>query len=225
MKIRVVISLVGLAVLTAMVWGGVHIVHVLARDASPDIPTTRVKRGRVTIVVAARGELQGGNSEVLTAPMTGGGDMAITYLREPGELVKPGDVVTQFDTTQQDFNLREAQADLAEAEQQVIKARADAEATLEEARYQMLSTTADVKQAELEIQKNPVLAAVIARQNEISLDAAKNRQLQADHDFNNKKTGANAGIDIQKAAVEKAKAAEENAQHTIDSMVLKAKTG
>ena len=52
--------------------------------------------------------------------------MAITFLREPGELVKPGDVVAQFDTTQQEFNLREAEADLAEAEQQVIKAEADA---------------------------------------------------------------------------------------------------
>ena len=36
---------------------------------------------------------------MLSAPMTGGGDMAITYLREPGELVKPGDVVVKFDTT------------------------------------------------------------------------------------------------------------------------------
>jgi HlyD family secretion protein len=225
MKIRLLISVAAIVVLTALVWGGVHVVRVMAREPSPEIPTTRVKRGRVTIVVAARGELQGGNSEVLTAPMTGGGDMAITFLRGPGELVKPADVVIQFDTTQQEFNLREAQADLAEAEQQVIKAQADAEATLEEARYQMLSTAADVKQAELELLKNPVLAAVTARQNEISLDAAKNRQQQAEHDFNNKKTSASAGVDIQNAAVEKAKAAEENAQHTIDSMVLKAKTG
>src|SRR6516162_4518272 len=127
MKIRVAISLVALALLAALVWGGMHIVQVMARDTSQEIPTTRVKRGRVTIVVAARGELQGGNSEVMTAPMTGGGDMAIRFLRAPGELVKPNDIVIQFDTTQQEFNLREAQADLAEAEQQVIKAQADAD--------------------------------------------------------------------------------------------------
>ena len=41
-------------------------------------PTTRVKRGQVAIAVAARGELQGGNSEMLVAPMTGGDTMAIT---------------------------------------------------------------------------------------------------------------------------------------------------
>ena len=45
-----------------------------------------------------------------------------------------------------------------------------------------------------------------ARQNDIALEAARNRQRQAEHDFDNKKTTASAGIAIQKAAVEKAKA-------------------
>src|SRR5262249_55497374 len=148
----------------------------LGRDSRADKPTNHVKKGHVTIIVSARGELQGGNFEVVTAPMSGGGDMAITYLREPGALVKKDEVMAQFDTTQQEFNLREAEADLAEAEQQVIKAQADAESTLEEARYQVLSTAADVKQAELETRKNSVLAAVVGQQNDIALEAAKNRQ-------------------------------------------------
>jgi multidrug efflux pump subunit AcrA (membrane-fusion protein) len=225
MKTRLLISFVGILILIGIAWSGVRAVRLIGRDSSSEVPTTRVKRGRVTITVAARGELQGGNSEILTAPMTGGGDMALTYLREPGERVNAGEVVAQFDTTQQDFNLREAEADLAEAEQQVIKAQADLDSTLEEAQYQMLSTASDVKQAELEVRKNTVLAAVTARQNEIALEAARNRQTQAEHDFNNKKASAAAGIDIQKAAVEKARAAAKNAQVTIDSMVLKAKTG
>ena len=87
--------------------------------------------------MAARGELQGGNSEMLTAPMTGGDDMAITLLRDPGEVVKEGDVVVQFDTTEQEYNLREAEADLAEAEQQVIQAEANSEAMTEESPYQV----------------------------------------------------------------------------------------
>src|SRR5437867_185317 len=162
MKRRLLISMAAitaLAALGALAFGVLRVAQVTARGARSEIPTTRVKKGRVTITVAARGELQGRNSEVLTAPMAGGGDLAITYLREPGELVKPGDVVAQFDTTQQEFNLREAEADLAEAEQQVAKAEADAEATLEETRHQMLATASDVKLAELEVRKNPVLAA------------------------------------------------------------------
>src|SRR5678815_3678556 len=130
MKTRLLILLAVIVVLSGLVWGGRRISQVAARGTRTEIPTTPVKRGRVTIVVAARGELQGGNSEVLTAPMTGGGDMALTFLREPGEQVKAGDTVAQFDTTQQEFNLREAEADLAEAQEQVKKAEADAESQL-----------------------------------------------------------------------------------------------
>src|SRR5262245_17442720 len=119
LKRRLLVSISVIAVVMALVWGGVRVVQVIqlaARDKPAETPTTRVKKGRVTIVVAARGELQGGNSEVLTAPMAGGGDLVLTYLREPGERVNKEEVIAQFDTTQQEFNLREAEADLAEAE-------------------------------------------------------------------------------------------------------------
>src|SRR6185436_5723984 len=215
-KSKLLIPLAGIVVLAGLVWGALFVLQLAARDDRAEIPTTQVKKGRVTIIVAARGELQGGNSEVLTAPMSGGGDMAITYLREPGESVKPGDLIIQFDTTHQEFNLREAQADFAEAEQQVKKAEADAAAALEEARYQVVSTTAEVKQAEFEVRKNSVLAAVVARQNEIALEAAKNRQQQAEKDFTSKQANAASGIAIQKAAVEKARVGADNAQRTID---------
>src|SRR5262245_16388826 len=111
MKTRFLVAIVIVVVAAAVVWAGVRIAQIASRDTRPEIPTTKVKKGRVTITVAARGELQGGNSEVLTAPMTGGGDMVLTDLRAPGELVKVGDVIAQFDTTQQEFNLREAEAD------------------------------------------------------------------------------------------------------------------
>lgn len=223
MKKRLLISALVIAVLAALAWGGMRVIQLTAPEDRNEIPVTRVRRGKVTITVSARGELQGGNSEVLTAPMVGG-DLPITSLREPGELVKPGDVVVEFDTTAQEFNLREAEADLAEAEQQVIKAQADAESSLEEARYQTVSTAADVKLAELEVRKNPILAAIPARQNEIALEAAQNKQLQADKDFSNKKATADAGVAIQKAAVDKSRVLAQQAQHQIDSMVLKAKT-
>ena len=173
MKKAILIAGVVIVVLAALAWGGMRVIQLTAPEDRNEIPATKVRKGKVTISVSARGELQGGNSEVLTAPMVGG-DLPITSLREPGEMVKPGDVVVEFDTTAQEYNLREAQADLAEAEQQVIKAQADAQASLEEAHYQTLSTTADVKIAELEVRKNPTLAAVPARQNEIALEAAKN---------------------------------------------------
>jgi multidrug efflux pump subunit AcrA (membrane-fusion protein) len=213
-----------LIVLASLLWGGLRVARLTAGDTRSEIPVTQVKKGAVTIIVTARGDLRGGNSEVLTAPMAGGGEMAIIYLREPGDAVRSGDVVARFDPTQQEFNLAEARADLAEAEEQVKKAKADAEASLEEARYQLLSTTSELKQAEIEVRKNPVLARITARQNDIALEAAQNRQKQAEKDYENRKATAAAGIAMQNAAVDKARAIAENAQRTIDSLVLRAKT-
>jgi multidrug resistance efflux pump len=226
MKLRTIAVLVILlGIIGALAWGAMRIVRATTATAALELPTTKVKQGRVTLTVAARGELQGGNSEMLTAPMIGGADMAITSLREPGELVAPGDVVVQFDTTEQEFKLREAEADLAEAQQQVIKAEADSAATEEESRYAMLSAQSDVKQAEIEVRRNPTIASIAARQNDLALEAALNRQRQTAQDYTNKKTTSAAGVAIQKALENKAKVMSDIARKNIENMTLKAKTG
>src|SRR5262249_6543061 len=153
----------------------------------------------------ARGELQGGNSEMLTAPMTGGNDMAITSLRAPGELVQAGDVVVEFDTTEQQFKLREAEADLAEAEQQVLQAEAESKAREEENGYLLLKAKSEVALAELECRRNPLLAAITARQNTLALEAARDRLRQLEQDLASRKATTEAGVAIQEAARNKAR--------------------
>ena len=225
MKLRWVLSFVLiLGIVGALAWGAVRLVRATSTSASLELPTTKVKRGRVTLTVAARGELQGGNSEMLTAPMIGGGTLAITDLREPGELVKPGEVVAQFDTTEQEYRLKEAENDLAEAQQQVIKAQADSDGTEEESRWAMINAQNEVKLAEIEVRRNPLIAAIVAKQNDLALEAARNRERQAVQDYANKKTTSAAGIAIQKAAENKARVMAQTAQRNIDNMTLKAKT-
>jgi len=52
-----------------LAWGAMRLVRATTATAALELPTTRVKHGRVTLTVACRGELQGGNSEMLAAPM------------------------------------------------------------------------------------------------------------------------------------------------------------
>ena len=79
--------------------------------------------------------------------------------------MKDGETVIQFDTTDQIFKLREAEADLAEAEQQVLKAKAESEAQQEENTYAVVKAKADVHQAELDCRKNRMVSAIAARQS------------------------------------------------------------
>lgn len=205
-------------------WGVRSVVEATAESTDIDVPTTTVRRGRVTITVPARGELQGGRSESLIVPMAGSPELAIVYLPESGAQVEPGDVVVEFDTTQQEFDLREAEADLLEAEQQVLRAEAEARAKLEEARYQVLSTEAEVNLAELEMRTNELLATIRQRENEIALERARNRHRQAQRNLENQEPTAGAGIDIQKAAVNKAALLAESARRKIANMTLWAKS-
>jgi HlyD family secretion protein len=206
-------------------WGSVRLFRAVSPSPASRLPVTRVKRGDVTITVHAKGELSGGHTEMLAAPMTGGGDMAITYLRENGELVKAGDVVVKFDTTEEEFKLKEAEADLAEAEQQVIQAKADNQAKEEEARYALLQAKADVRTAELEVRRNPLLATIVARENTLALEAAQDHLRQLQHDLANRQATSAAAIAIQEAARNKAKVKAETARQNIENMVLKAKSG
>ena len=223
-KLLVAVCVVPLP-LALLAWGGSRLFRAISPSQVSRLPATRVKRGDVTITVTAKGELSGGHTEMLSAPMTGGEDMAITYLREPGELVNPGDVVVKFDTTEQEYKLKEAEADLAEAEQQVIQAQADNQAKEEEARYALLQAKADVKLAELDVRRNPLLADIVARENTLALEAARDHLRQLEHDLSNRQATSAAAIAIQEAARNKATVKAQTARQNIENMVLKAKSG
>jgi HlyD family secretion protein len=231
MRRKLISSFVVLAVIVLGGWGA-HTLYGRRVSATPEtavggdgtLPAAVVKRGDVTFNVSAKGELQGGNSEMLTAPMAGGNGLSLTYLSQSGEMVKEGDVVAKFDTTEQEFKLREAQADLAEAEQQVIQAEAESEAKSEEARYELVKAKSDLRLAQLEAQRNELLSRIAARQNDLAVSSAEDRVEQLESDYEDRLGAARAGIAMQQAARTKAKVAAETAQRNIDSMTLKAKT-
>lgn len=220
---RIVLVGLAVAVLFTAVEGARRAYVATARPGtSRSVPTTTVKRGDVVFEVVAQGQIQGGNSEMLNAPMTGGREMVITFLRTPGELIEPGDIVVQFDTTEQEHELSEAEADMAEAEQQLIQARATTAAREEESRYALLQAEAQVSLAELETRTNSLRGAIQARQNELALEAARDRLKQLQEDFGNRQATSAASIAIQEAAIAKAKARGDQARRNIEAMTLRA---
>jgi multidrug efflux pump subunit AcrA (membrane-fusion protein) len=210
------------AVLGIVAWYGVRLYRVITATVDAVIPVAKVQRGDVSLAVTARGNISGGNPDVLTAPLTGGSDMHITFLRNAGEAIKEGDVVVQFDTTEQDFKLREAEADLAEAQQHILQANAQREAEEEEDRYALLKARSDIELAELEVRKNPILPAITARQNTLALDAARDHLAQLEHNLANRKANNDASVAIQEAGRGKAESQAKTARQNIEAMTLKA---
>ncbi len=79
--------------------------------------------------------------------------------------------------------------------------------------------------AELEARRNPILAEIVARENTLALEAAKDHLRQLEHDAANRQATSAAAVAIQEAALNKAKVKAETARQNIDNMVLKAKSG
>ena len=223
MKLKTLIGLViGLGLVALGAWGAMNLYRATNPEPSATTPFTPVKRGDVTFSVYARGELQGGNSLTLAAPLVGGANLAITFLANSGELVKKDDVVVQFDTTDQTYRLREAEADLAEAEQKVIQAEAQMNAKEEEDTYLLLKARADLRQAELEARKNPLVSPIQAKQNDLAVRSARETVAQLERDLANRKATSQANVGIQEATRAKAKVQAETAQKNIDMMTLRA---
>ncbi len=205
-------------------WGLRAVIETTAESGDAEIPTTTVRRGLVTITVPAKGELQGGGAESLTAPMAGVPELPITFLANDGELVDAGGVVAEFDAGEQEYNLIEAEADLAEAEQQLMQAEAEALVALEEARLLAATGEADLRIARLEIRKNEVLPAIQGRQNEIALERAENRYAQAGQDLEYREATTGASLDVRRAAVNEASTTADMARRTMADLTLRAET-
>ncbi len=220
--VRVVFLVAALILLFAGARSAPRLYEMLAPGKTAALPSTRAKLGDVSFTITAYGNLQGGNSRMLAAPMTGNSQLVITELRKSGELVKKDQVVVQFDTTDELYKLRQAEADLAEAEQQVLQAENEARAKEEELNYELISARGELRQAELEVRTNEIRAALTARQNNIALEGAREKLAKLERDYPQRKAAATASIAIQEAARQKARVQAETARKNIEMMTLKA---
>lgn len=219
---RIIVVLAACAAAGGASWYGMKAWRAINTTKDVSIPIAKVQRGDLTLTVTAKAELQGGNPEVLTAPLIGGTELHLTTLREQGEPVKEGEVVVEFDTTEQEYKLKEAQADLAEAEQKLSQADADRQAQQEEDSYAVLKAKSDVRSAELDVRKNPLLPSISARENTLALDAAKDHLTQLEQNVANRRATSDAALAIQRAGRDKAASQAKTAQQNIDAMTLRA---
>ena len=85
-----------------------------------------MKRGDLDMQVYVTGELRASHTEMLTAPPIGGGALQITHLLRTGVAVKKGDLVMEFDPSEQRYKVDQNRSELLQAEQEITKAKADA---------------------------------------------------------------------------------------------------
>src|SRR5256884_9163312 len=135
-----------------------------------EIPTTTVKEANLQLKVFTTGALRTSQSRAITAPPIAGGTLQIITLARSGAQVHTGEVVLEFDPSQQEYNLAQNRSDLAQAEQEIAKAKADAAVQTGEDQTALLKAKYTVRQAELEVSKNELVSKIDAQKNVLALD-------------------------------------------------------
>jgi multidrug efflux pump subunit AcrA (membrane-fusion protein) len=193
------------------------------RRASPtatadDVPTGRVKRGDLEMKVHVIGELRASHSEMLTAPPIGGGSLQITHLLHTGAPVKKGELVMEFDPSEQHFKLEQNRSELLQAEQEITKAKADAAVVAAQDKVGLLKARFDVRRAELDVQRNELASTIDARKNDLALEQAKRVFAELQQDVKSRSVSNQATISLAEEKRNKAKLAMDQAQGNIEKM-------
>src|SRR5438477_6226715 len=189
---------------------------VLATDSA--VPTAAVKETDLQLVVRTTGALKTEQSRGISAPPIGGGTLQIIELAKPGTLVHTGDVVLEFDPSQQKYNLEQNRSDLQQAEQEIAKAKADAAVQTTEDKTALLKAKYAVRRAELEVSKNEIVSPIDAQKNLLGLDEAKRALAQLEQDISSHSASNKAALAISEEKRHKAQLAMDQAELNIKNM-------
>lgn len=199
-------------------------VRALRATASPDFPTVRVLRGDVDLRIYTNGELRPVRTAMLMAPPVAG-TLQIIKLWNPAVPAKEGEVVLEFDPTEQEFKLEQSTFDLQDAQENINKSNADAAVQAAQDKVSLLAAQFDVRRAELDVSRNELLSSIDARKNDLALEEAKRRLAQLQQDIKSRETSNRAAIAVLQEKRAKAQLDIDQAKRTIANMQVKAPFG
>jgi biotin carboxyl carrier protein len=161
-------------------WGAYMVVKQLP-ERQQQVPTAKVLRGDVVIRAYTRGELRAVRSLTLTAPNLFG-TVQVTKIAPLGALAREKDLIVEFDDSERRASLEETQLEVEQIDEQIKKAQADLTISDNQDQVDLLKARYAVRRAELEVQRNELLAEIDAKKNLLNLEEAKRRlqQLQSD---------------------------------------------
>jgi HlyD family secretion protein len=215
-RLRLIIGLL-VAVLAG---GGIAISLARLRGPERSLPTTRVERGNIDPRIYVTGVLRTPNSASLMAPQVNG-TLQIIMLAKTGDFVKPGDVVLQFDPSEQEYNLEQAQSQLNLADQQIAKSKADGAVSTATDQVALLHARYDVRRAELDCSQNELLSAIQGKINNLALEEAKRRLAQLEQDVQSRVASNQAQLAVSQEQRTKATLDIKVAQDHIQSMTIR----
>lgn len=205
------IVLLGLVTASGALWATMDPV-----DGSP-IPVAAVQRGTVAVTVRTMGDIRAARAVQVFAPPAGG-TLTIVALAQTGAALKAGDTVVEFDSADQLFALEQARSDLALAQQEIVKAEAQAAVQAAEDEVALLKAKYEVRRAELDASGNELVGAIVARQNLLLLEEARQKLAQLDREIASRRETSRTSAQVLREKANKARVAVAVAERNIQNL-------
>jgi HlyD family secretion protein len=174
--------------------------------------------------VRATGKVQAVRSFVVQTPNIPGqgGQLTLVRLAENGARVKEGDLLAEFDDTQQQDNAREASSKYDDLGHQVEQKKAQNRADAEKRVAELKTAEADLEKAKIELRKGPLLAEIDRLKNEAKLADAQAHvaSLKKSHHFHDAADAA--ALRVLELQRDRQKVALDRAVHNIEKLSVKA---
>ena len=151
-----------------------------------------------------------------------GGTLRLVRMVDTGMAVRAGDVAMEFDPADQQFTLEQAHSELAEAEQEIIKMKADVDVRTAQDQVDLLTARFDVRRAELDAAgRRDLIGANEAKKRQLAVEEAKRRLAQLEEDLQSRSATSRAALAVVDEKRTKARLAAQRAQQIIESLVLR----
>lgn len=190
-------------------------------EAGPAVPMARVTKGALDLAIHMTGELRASGQQAITAPPVGG-SLRVLTLVDSGSVVKKGDVIISFDPADQRYAIEQAQSELQEAEQNILKRRADIGAQNASDQVALLTARFNVRRAELDAAVDKDLIPANDYQiRQVSLQEARRALEQTEQDVKARTTVNSAGLSVLEETRVKAQMAADRARQNMEMLEIK----
>src|SRR3982751_5556135 len=151
--------------------GGAVAAYKYTGTTEVEVAVARVRRGDFIISVRTRGDIKSARSLVMKAPQVPG--LRIVRLAPAGRPVKKGDVVVEFDGSQQDQNVISRTTTVRAADGDITQTKATQRIDNEADAMSKMSGEYDLERSKLDASKAEVLSAIEGEKNRIQVGVSE----------------------------------------------------
>jgi HlyD family secretion protein len=136
-----------------------------------DVATAEVVRGDVVIRAFTRGELKAVRSASVVAPNLNG-TVQVTQLAPLGSMAKENDLIVEYDDSERQAALEQQQLSLQSTDESIKQTKANLQIQQSNDEINRLTAKYDVRRAELNVQTNPIQAAITAKEYDLAKESS-----------------------------------------------------